>query len=132
MDLKIVQLIIYKLELKRIQSSFQIDQKMNLYITKYMYDLVSKKIILVKKFQNFHFEYSHLSSQKILIFSYYNINRLYFKKIPFVWPLLTVYTSTITNISLQENNLFDINEIRKISDKVVMYRDNLEKFFFAS
>lgn len=60
MDLNIVQLIIYKFELKRIQNPLQTDQKINLYIIKYIHDLVSKEIISVKKFQNFHFEYSHL------------------------------------------------------------------------
>lgn len=82
--LYVVQLIIYKLEFKKTQNFFWKDKKVYLYIAKYMHDLVNKKILLIRKFQPLYFKSSHLSLQKIFIFSFCNIDKFYYKKISFI------------------------------------------------
>lgn len=51
--LHVIQLIIYKLELKKTQNLLQKDKKLHLYIAKYVHDLVNKKILSIRKFNSF-------------------------------------------------------------------------------
>ncbi len=70
----------YKPELKKTQNLIRKTKNMYSYIPKYMHDFVSKEMLPIRKFRSFRLENSQLSPQKILTFSFCNIDRLYYEK----------------------------------------------------
>ena len=84
-------------------------------------------MLVIKKFQPFWLESSHLFLLKILIFSFYNIYRYYYKKTLFIQILLRVYIFAIIDKPLKEIDLFD-TKIFDIGNKILVYQDYLNKF----
>lgn len=74
--LYVVRLIMYKPELEKTQNLSQKDKDIHLYIAKYAHDLVSKKMLSIRKSQSLQLESSQLSLQKIFTFFFCNIDNI--------------------------------------------------------
>lgn len=117
--LYVIRLIMYKPEFKKTWNVLQKNKDIYLYIAKYTYDFVSKDILSIRKFRFYQLKSSHLSSQKIFTFFFCNIDRFYYKKVPFIWSLLRICISIITDISLDK--LLDFHKMSNIDNKIAIY-----------
>lgn len=102
---------------------------MYLYIGNYVCNLFNKEILSLWKFKSVQLESFYLFFQKILIFSFFNIDQLNYEKISFIKYLLRVCIAAITNVFLQKDNLFDIDGILDLNYRIVIYQVNLKEFF---
>lgn len=128
----IICLAMYRPELKNFQILFLKNKKIYLYITKFIFDHVNRKMSSIIYSKDLWLKNSHLSLEKSLNFFFFILDQLYFDQALFICSMLRTCTSSSTKKFLGYSTNLAHDKTSNNQNKIVLYWENLNQFFLLN